>query len=183
MVEKTHKSRPERGRDKIDIVFIFSLLVIVILGAGAWVGYSYTGTTNTLAPGSIETTDVNFTGDWYRGPTNITDNILGTYETLTFTSEFYWNEANRTNLFSGQNAIGATAYVGFDSELEYLPNYFLCDGAADQVQVQTASDYAGEGKTHLANGAYTFYRYRKHNRGRRNRGRIYERGCHYSTRR
>jgi len=31
-----------------------------------------------------------------------------------------------TDRLQEQNTTGATAYVGFDSNLEYLPNYFLC---------------------------------------------------------
>lgn len=38
---------------------------------------------------------------------------------------------------------GATAYVGFDSCKEPYTNYFLCDGTADNVQINAAIVYVG----------------------------------------
>ena len=38
---------------------------------------------------------------------------------------------------------GATAYVGFDIQKESIPNYFLCDGTADEAQINLAITYVG----------------------------------------
>ena len=51
---------------------------------------------------------------------------------------------------------GATAYVGFDVQKESIENYFLCDGVADDVQIQAAVDYIGNagGEVCLEPGTY-----------------------------
>jgi len=52
---------------------------------------------------------------------------------------------------------GATAYVGFDSCKEPFTNYFLCDGTADDVQINAAEAYAtglGNGTVELERGTY-----------------------------
>lgn len=57
---------------------------------------------------------------------------------------------------------GATAYVGFNEALEPKVNYFLCDGTADNVQVQEAVDYitglglAGKPKLNIVGGTFSF---------------------------
>ena len=53
---------------------------------------------------------------------------------------------------------GATAYVGFNEALEPKVNYFLCDGTADDVQIQAAIDYVnalGGGDVYISRGTYT----------------------------
>jgi hypothetical protein len=52
---------------------------------------------------------------------------------------------------------GASAYVGFDECKESYANYFLCDGTADDVQIQDALDYIdglGGGTLHAELGVY-----------------------------
>ncbi len=61
---------------RLDLLFTFVLASLLLLGVGYRLGNSMTGVTNTFAVGSIETGDVNFTGEWFRGATNVTDNIL-----------------------------------------------------------------------------------------------------------
>lgn len=58
---------------KLDLVYITILASLLLVGVGYQLGHSFTGTTNTFAVGSLETADVNFTGDWFRGITNVTD--------------------------------------------------------------------------------------------------------------
>jgi len=53
---------------------------------------------------------------------------------------------------------GSTAYVGFDSCKEPFVNYFLCDGTADDVQINAALAYVnglGGGCVYLESGTYT----------------------------
>lgn len=52
---------------------------------------------------------------------------------------------------------GATAFVGFDECKEPFTNYFLCDGVADDVQIQAAMNYVGAlggGRVILENDTY-----------------------------
>jgi len=52
---------------------------------------------------------------------------------------------------------GATAYVGFDVQKESIANYFLCDGTADDVQINAAEAYVtalGGGTVELEEGTY-----------------------------
>ena len=52
---------------------------------------------------------------------------------------------------------GATAYAGFDVQKESIANYFLCDGAADDVQMNLATTYVaalGGGSVELERGAF-----------------------------
>jgi len=88
---------------RLNIVFTSILSLILIFGAGTWVGYSFTGTTNTFAPGSLETATLNVTGDWYRGTTNLTDRLLG-----------IWGALSSTTLDTGQ---GAYELYGMDQDM------------------------------------------------------------------
>jgi len=64
-----------------------------------------------------------------------------------------WDALVRTVLSYG----GATAVVGFNANLTGRENYFLCDGTADDVQIQAAIDYVsalGGGSTFVERGTY-----------------------------
>jgi len=53
---------------------------------------------------------------------------------------------------------GSTAYVGFDDCLGAYTNYFLCDGVADDVQINAAEAYVtalGGGTVELERGTFT----------------------------
>lgn len=63
----------------LDLVFVIILASLLLLGIGFQLGHSFTGTTNTFSVGALETSDVNFTGDWFRGTTNLTDRLLGSW--------------------------------------------------------------------------------------------------------
>lgn len=102
---------------KLDVIVAIFFAGIITFSVGLQIGHSWTGNWNTLSNGYMEIGQVNAT-------------------------QYYWNDENRTILFSGQNATESTAYVGFDSNLDYLPNYWLCDGTADDVQIQMAVNYA-----------------------------------------
>ena len=67
---------------RLDLLFAVILISMLVFGIGYNLGNSMTGVTNTFAVGSLETQDVNFTGDWFRGTTNVTDNILAQPSTL-----------------------------------------------------------------------------------------------------
>ena len=58
----------------------------------------------------------------------------------------------------GSNTLeGETAFVGFDPSKNHYVNYFLCDGVADDVQIQDAFDYLatlGEGSLMAESGTY-----------------------------
>jgi len=54
-----------------------------------------------------------------------------------------WDALVRTVLNYGK----AKAVVGFNSNLSGRENYFLCDGTADDVQIQAALDYLTAGRT------------------------------------
>jgi len=62
-------------------------------------------------------------------------------------SEIYWNSANRTILLLGQNETVASAIVGTDLNLDYLPNYWYADGVNDNVQIQAAVNSLTTGRT------------------------------------
>jgi len=52
----------------------------------------------------------------------------------------------------------ATAFVGFDTTKEHFNNYFLCSGAADDVEINAAIDYVealGGGRVVLLEGNYS----------------------------
>lgn len=76
MVERKGVSQSSR---RLELLFISLLSLMLIFATGILLARSFTGNTNTLASGSIETTDLNVTGDWYRGTENVTDIILGNY--------------------------------------------------------------------------------------------------------
>ena len=69
-----------------------------------------------------------------------------------------WDALVRTVLSYG----AATAVVGFNANLSGRENYFLCDGTADDVQIQEAIDYvlglglAGKARVVIEAGRYTF---------------------------
>ena len=58
----------------------------------------------------------------------------------------------------GSNTLeGETAFVGFDSSKSHFVNYFLCDGTADDVQLQDAIDYVNAlsgGEIRIERGTY-----------------------------
>lgn len=60
-------------------------------------------------------------------------------------------------LYASNTLEGETAFVGFDPSKSHYVNYFLCDGTADDVQIQDAFDYLatlGEGSLMAESGTY-----------------------------
>jgi len=75
-------------------------------------------------------------------------------------TEIYFNGAGLGSSASGaSNTLeGETAFVGFDVTKSGYVNYFLCDGTADDVQIQEAVDYVyglGGGIVQLESGTYS----------------------------
>ena len=63
----------------------------------------------------------------------------------------------RGTLDAGNKLSGATAYVGFNKQYQHFVNYFLCDGVADDVQMNWATTYVsglGGGSVELECEAY-----------------------------
>ena len=97
------------------------------------------------------------TGDWDIGNYNLTGEYL-------WADEFYKTGiGNYTAWIEGLeggggvgNFTGATAYVGFDADFAYQDNYFLCDGVADDVQINAAiaSLPVGGGRVVLLEGTF-----------------------------
>jgi len=87
---------------------------------------------------------------------NSTDNV--SFGSVNVTGDYYLNSVNITDvLYTSQ---GATATVGFNEGLDYLPNYWYCDGVADNVQIQAAIDYVylgarDGGKVYIQEGLYS----------------------------
>jgi len=58
----------------------------------------------------------------------------------------------------GSELFGSTAYVGFKETLDVKVNYFLCDGVADDVQINAAEAYVtalGGGTVELERGTFS----------------------------
>jgi len=87
---------------------------------------------------------------------NTTDDV--SFNSVNATSTYYYRSVNRSDYLIQERYEGSTAFVGFNTSLDYMENYFLCDGVNDHVQIQQALDYVGSGKVTLSEGNFSVRR-------------------------
>jgi len=125
-------SQTKRAYDK----FLLYGLLIIALGVVGFIS-----ATTIIDPNYLNTT----------GPVVADTGIF----TSVDSTEYYLNSVNVTGgFYSGQ---GVTATVGFNQGLDYLPNYWYCDGTADDVELNAALAYVrtlGAGTVYAESGVY-----------------------------
>ena len=123
--------------DKRAVIFCLTVLLL----AGTVVGYAAVPQSTVRTTGAGITTYVGHHG-------NFTESVNS--------GEYFLNTVNITETLSISQ--GATATVGKNSGLDYLSNYWYCDGTADDVQLLEAVAYVnttfGGGSVYVEAGSY-----------------------------
>ena len=96
-------------------------------------------TTGVAAPGIDTGQGLNEVYDMNQ---NVLTTSSPTFDDVTVSDELTIGGVTRTTWPDGAERLaGYTAYVGFNSTLSDYDNYFLCDGTADDVQINAAIAY------------------------------------------
>lgn len=122
---------------KIDAVFLSIILIV----SGFYVGVNYvssfSGVSKTMGDDFIEVDDLNATGSWYRGTTNLTDRLLGT-----------WGALIADTLDTGQ---GAYELYDMDQNVKTTDKVTFANISADGVDVDWV-DLGGVNRTTWPSG-------------------------------
>ena len=110
---------------------------------------------NTLRDNTLVITNVNVTGAYQIDGVPIITGAGVADFTSVDADQYSLATVNVTEIL--YTAQGATATVGFNEGLDYLPNYWYCDGTADDVQINAALTFVnttGGGEIRLETGDY-----------------------------
>lgn len=140
---------PEKSKRIIGLV-----LIALIMTVGGFVLAAVPLNTFTENKGGSMFT-FNATGGYWVGANEVISSARAITGTTVDSVEYYLSSVNITEIFNTTQ--GATATVGTNPQLDFLPNYWYSDGVADNVQMQAAIDYIetlGGGELFIEEGSY-----------------------------